>query len=400
MIFDQIKVKLVGKIPERERLVTQLKENGAILVDPDLQTDEEIKSAISTTEVEQEAETFYIVDSFEGQIFEELKGKGLRIIGPPCVYDSIKARKPFPKVDFPVYCRIFEDLCISYTENCKEVSQLIQWMNGTSQSEIYSNTNYLITSDVTSTNYQIAARRAISIVQPDWVHRCWQQKTLFDPQNFLLPPFSGCVITVTGLSQASRNMIEQLTSLYGGIFSSDATAECTHLISERPVGLKYKFAKTKGIKVVTPDWFYDSLKINACADARKYDVSLKYLPIIPEDKPVVRPINLNTHAVNLAFQLMDIIAEKMITTHTVCDLLQSATVRKLVNVRESCLKFISEHYEEIIKLDQFTKLSVELQTEIVASNSTTIKAPTSATEPEEELTELEQQSKKRKTDSL
>jgi len=309
----------------------------------------------------------------------------------------------FPIVDFPVYCRIFEDIAVAYTENCKDVVQCIQYMNGTPQSEVSTTTNYLIASDVTSSVYQMAVRRAISVVQPEWIHRCWQQKTLFDPQKYLLPPFSGCVITVTGLSEVSRNRIEQLTSLYGGIFSSDATVECTHLISERPVGLKYRFAKTKGIKVVTPDWFYDSLKMNACVDVRNYDVSIptaRYFPSIKEDKPTItRSFRFNMNSVDVAFRLIEIISQKLMTINTVCELLETSTIRKQTLLRENSLKFISEHYEEIIKTEHFSKLSEELQAEILAINSTTTTTTATTTRTEEELSESEPQPKKRKADS-
>jgi len=252
MLFQYTKFHLIGKLNDREKLVTQLKENGGILVDPDVLDDEKTQSF--PTEVDKE--TVYVVDSFDGEIFEQLQNKRVRIIGSPCIYDSIRLNKSLPKVNYPVYNRIFEGFTITYTNKCEDVSKLIQYMNGKSESNICDSTNYLLSSEVTCNMYKMAVRKSISILQSFWVKKCWEQKTLFDPQRFLLPPFTGCVISATGFHIAMRNLIEKVTSLCGGIYSSSITPDCTHLIAYKAIGTKYKFAISERIKIVTSEWFF------------------------------------------------------------------------------------------------------------------------------------------------
>jgi hypothetical protein len=173
-----------------------------------------------------------------------------------------------------VYCRKLESYSIAYTDQCKVyevvlciyfdkgLAKLIEYMGGKAQPDIVATTNYLIASDVISPMYHLAVRKSVPVVQPVWIQRCWDTKTLCDPSQFLLPPFAGCKISVTGLNNESRTMIEQLASLHGGLYVSTLSVDCTHLIADKPSGLKYKFAMLKKIPTVTPEWFFDSVRNN------------------------------------------------------------------------------------------------------------------------------------------
>lgn len=90
----------------------------------------------------------------------------------------------------------------------------------------------------------------------------------------MLPPFAGCLISITGFGGKTRKGISQLTKLYGGEYTPDMTRQCTHLLSQRPSGLKYDYAIDWGLHCVTLNWFFDSIKSGICEEEKNY-----YLPM-------------------------------------------------------------------------------------------------------------------------
>lgn len=108
---------------------------------------------------------------------------------------------------------------------------LVQSMGGSYQSELQTDTNYLIATDTQSGKYQSAVKKRILVLHPSWLHACWKARCFIDTPNFVLKPFSGCTISVTGLGTGMRNMIQHLVNIYGGKFSPNLNRQCTHLIA-------------------------------------------------------------------------------------------------------------------------------------------------------------------------
>lgn len=46
----------------------------------------------------------------------------------------------------------------------------------------------------------MALEYSVPVVQPSWICECWNQQALTDVRQHFLPVFSGCLISVTGLS--------------------------------------------------------------------------------------------------------------------------------------------------------------------------------------------------------
>jgi len=130
----------------------------------------------------------------------------------------------------------------------------------------------LIAKKVGSIQYQLAQQQQhqIPVVSPEWVHSCWEKQKLVPHKDFLLPPFAGCVISVTGLSASTRNEIQRLAKAYGGEYTPNLTKRCTHLISRVPQGIKYRYALEWGLHCVSIQWFFDSINLQVCADETQY----------------------------------------------------------------------------------------------------------------------------------
>jgi hypothetical protein len=53
---------------------------------------------------------------------------------------------------------------------------------------------------------QIAVSRNIPVLDPTWILKCWDTQTLVDYRAYILPPFAGLLICVTGLSTCSNHI--------------------------------------------------------------------------------------------------------------------------------------------------------------------------------------------------
>lgn len=65
---------------------------------------------------------------------------------------------------------------------------------------------------------QAAAERGIPVASARWVFESLRAKQLLDVEPFLLQPLQGLVVCTTGLSDESREQVEQLTTSLGGVY--------------------------------------------------------------------------------------------------------------------------------------------------------------------------------------
>jgi hypothetical protein len=116
----------------------------------------------------------------------------------------------------------------------------------------------------------LATQLQIPVILPEWIHSCWAKQSLLPHKDWILPPFAGCVISVTGLTATTRNEIQRLAKAYGGEYTPNLTKRCTHLLSKVPQGIKYRYALEWGIHCVSIHWFFDSINLQVCADETRY----------------------------------------------------------------------------------------------------------------------------------
>jgi hypothetical protein len=123
------------------------------------------------------------------------------------------------------------------------------------------NVTHLVASRVGSCKYQLAMRMELPVVTQDWVEYLTWQSDVPSDEKFRLQALYGCCITVTGLPQTDRNIVEATARMFGAEFSPDLRRNrTTHLIAAVASGAKYDAAIRWGnITVVPPKWFYDSV---------------------------------------------------------------------------------------------------------------------------------------------
>jgi hypothetical protein len=292
-LFNNLRFIIINNIPQIDNIRQLILENGG-----------EVQIALENFhELREEgaySDHIYVVDKFEGELFKYLTDISAKVVGVPFIYQTVSMRRPPVALEnvgpLIIYSRIMEGIEICTTrlrrEKREDVKKMIQYMGGTHRDEITGSTQLLLAGKVGSVKYQIAVNRNIPILDPTWILKCWDTQTLVDYRNYILPPFAGLLICVTGLSSSTRDEIQRLTKAYGGDYTPNLSRKVTHLIAEKPTGIKYRYALEWGIFCVSMEWFFDSINFQVCADERHY-----FLPLDEETKddvlsPTPTPIDL------------------------------------------------------------------------------------------------------------
>lgn len=175
-------------------------------------------------------------------------------------------------------CRLLSKfvVCSTYFKKTDkaEFKRKVMSLGGVYTDHFTTSVTHLVASRVGSCKYQLAMRLELPVVTQEWLEQCYWRSEIPLDLTFKLLPLSGCCITVTGLPQADRNIVEQTARMFGAEFSADLRRNrTTHLIAAIASGAKYDAAIRWGnIIVVPPKWFFDSVVHQMCMQEQLYSV--------------------------------------------------------------------------------------------------------------------------------
>lgn len=153
--------------------------------------------------------------------------------------------------------------------------------------DLTSQVTHLITGKLNTIKYKYVAmyRVDVKIMHIDWIFDIYKQwldgddiDLLEYEKKYLLPPFYNLLICVTNVPAEQRAIIEEKIVYFGGKYIPDLTKDSTHLIASHASGRKYEYGIKWGIKIVSPEWFWQSIKRGACLEERFFS-----LDIAPDD---------------------------------------------------------------------------------------------------------------------
>ncbi|CAH0713668.1 unnamed protein product, partial [Brenthis ino] len=133
--------------------------------------------------------------------------------------------------------------------------------------------------------YQIPA------VTENWVLACARLKKLANPKPYFPSKnkiFSNVTACVSKVSPADAKVLFAIITYHGGKVKLNLDSQCSHLICGSASGKKYSAALTLSkIKVVTPDWVFESLRARIQAVTEVFHPKLLVVPQ-PPPKPMDR----------------------------------------------------------------------------------------------------------------
>ncbi|MCJ1310111.1 hypothetical protein MMC25_003772 [Agyrium rufum] len=157
-------------------------------------------------------------------------------------------------------------------------------MGATSNLDLTSDVTHLIVGYTDTPKYKYVAKERpdVKCLLPSWVEavcevwkRGGQTNVEEIEEQHRVPTFYGLKICVTGFTDlVFRKQLEAAIIENQGEYRADLTKDVTHLVALRPEGEKYKAGKDWGLKVVSIEWFKESLERGMILEETLYDLSL------------------------------------------------------------------------------------------------------------------------------
>lgn len=227
-----------------------------------------------------------LADEFK---IKDMREKGCRVVGPECVCRCAREFKRLPDRDEYTCCLALEGVSVLLTgftdHERKELEDLVTSMYGTLQQQPVPDVDFVVAKDVQATKYKWACGVVRKpVLMSSWLRQCATEHRQIphDPHRML--PLAGLNICATGIMFEDRYRIQAAAQKNGGAYHSDLTKECSHLIALVPDGRKYEAAITWGLKVVSQNWLWESIKHMMRLDETLFPV---VSPIVQETRIVV-----------------------------------------------------------------------------------------------------------------
>nr|XP_012145489.1 PREDICTED: DNA topoisomerase 2-binding protein 1 [Megachile rotundata]XP_012145498.1 PREDICTED: DNA topoisomerase 2-binding protein 1 [Megachile rotundata] len=247
----------------------------------------------------------FVMEEFEGDIFEQLKTFKCPIIGPRCLLICFINGEPIPEGNNPVYTTAMRGLCICASglppEEKDHITKLVEYMGGIFTKQLRSRVTHLVTGSVMSAKYETAIDMKIPIVTKEWVETIWKTNlkdfvkasdSMFD--KYKAPVFLNLVVTSTNLPKRQKEEIKHLINDNGGTFMGPLDGAKVKVVLapvNSPISDKLKYAKQANIACLTPDWVYESIKVGYALPFKNYLITSLKVSSTPEKSNVYESLN-------------------------------------------------------------------------------------------------------------
>ncbi|KIV92939.1 hypothetical protein PV10_04194 [Exophiala mesophila] len=165
-------------------------------------------------------------------------------------------------------------------EERTQYAEIALQMGAEHKLDLTSDTTHLIVGSTDTMKYKYVAkeREDIKVLRPEWIEAVRDRWMNDRPMNlqelagkFRVPTLAGLKICITGFedllfrAQLQKNVIEN-----GGEYTGDLTKDVTHLIAASAQGKKYEYGMQWQKKVVSLQWYKDSLERGMQLDETLY----------------------------------------------------------------------------------------------------------------------------------
>ncbi|KAF1357465.1 hypothetical protein EJ07DRAFT_167640 [Lizonia empirigonia] len=156
-------------------------------------------------------------------------------------------------------------------EQRAQLSAIGAQMGATIKLDLTSDVTHLVAGNTDSAKYRYVAklREDVKVLSPAWLEALrdvWMEgEDDMDvaglEKQYRLPTFFGLRICLTGFDNPEqRKYIQETVDLNGAEYHGDLTKNVTHLIAAAPTGKKYEHAVNWRMKIVSLEWFEQSLE--------------------------------------------------------------------------------------------------------------------------------------------
>ncbi|XP_055688272.1 protein ECT2 isoform X9 [Lutzomyia longipalpis] len=226
--------------------------------------------------------TYFVVNQFDGPMFEAIHKSKHRILGPPALKQLFLAKDVLPSSNRPIYNYAMKGVITCFTgirkkEELTHLVSLIHAMGGKIRKDMNSRITHLICNNSGGEKYQYAMTFRLTVVRSDWVLAAWERRNEMDfsanEEDFSrmhrTKAFEGQRICFFGFSPDEHQHMVDVLVANGGAPANIDDPECTHVIvDEHAVHSKLDVINSK-THILKADWFWYTIQ-NGFADETDY----------------------------------------------------------------------------------------------------------------------------------
>ncbi|KAK9512133.1 hypothetical protein O3M35_000625 [Rhynocoris fuscipes] len=260
-----------------------------------LATDESIKDAAKAFEVSVEISedgsewidspinsTVFVVEEFSGPLFDSLKEKGHRILGPTSFKELAQQKKPLPENPRPLYSLAMEGVVVCFTgfrkkEELARLILLIHNMGGSIRKDMSSKVTHLIANCCGGDKYKYAIAFRVPIMSVEWVHNAWAMRTQigFNAHQhglteYKLKPFHGARVCFLGFPEDERKHMADILIENGGTPTDIEDPACTHVVIDESTTTSAPSQVPPSAHIVKAEWFWASVQNEGCVPEKEH----------------------------------------------------------------------------------------------------------------------------------
>uniref|UniRef100_A0A1B6G064 Protein ECT2 n=1 Tax=Cuerna arida TaxID=1464854 RepID=A0A1B6G064_9HEMI len=192
--------------------------------------------------------TVFVLNEFEGSVYENLHKLGHRILGTTAVRELAARKEPLPQNSRPLYSLAMWGLIVCFTgfrkkEELMRLIQKIHNMGGSIRKEMNSKVTHLVAQRCGGDKYQYAMTFRVPVVSASWVHDAWAMRSQPDYSaadvtvisNHKLKPFQGARVCFLGFPEDEQKHMAEVLVQNGGTHTDHEDTQCSHMVLDSAV---------------------------------------------------------------------------------------------------------------------------------------------------------------------
>ncbi|XP_037290789.1 protein ECT2 [Rhipicephalus microplus] len=271
--YPKQRICLVGSLKDNESVVQAAKCQGLPVVYSE-----------SGEEFAGDRGTVFVVENFEGPLFEQLKQRSL-VLGPLVLLQCAERSIPFPDKGRPIYNLAMDGLVIVFTgfksrsELC-ELLLLSHYMGASVRDKFSSRTvTHCVADCVTSAKYELSDALDIPIMKKEWLLEAWAHRNEKDfsvtsesMMKLRLEAFRNLQLAFLGFADDERQHMEEVALANGAQVVEPTDPGCNFLVVDdsNPVAPVVPSDISHKAHVVKSEWFWASIQHARCFMAGGY----------------------------------------------------------------------------------------------------------------------------------
>ncbi|KAI0240758.1 Protein ECT2 [Lamellibrachia satsuma] len=227
-------------------------------------------------------DTVFVLENFDGDIFQQLRRARCRILGPPVIIRCAQDGERLPSNQRPLYCTAMHQLILCFTgfkvkEDLSRLADLIHHMGGSIRKDFSFRITHLVANCTSGEKFRTAVSMGTPIMHMEWVFKTWEQCNDIEvsaiDEKFMshkLSPFYFSTLSFLGFSRDEQRHMEEVTFKNGGTCAEAGAPTCTHLVVAEHSVKTIGFETHPKLLIVKSEWFWASIQMDVCADESLY----------------------------------------------------------------------------------------------------------------------------------